>query len=53
MLCRYVVNEINNNKEKETETEIFFCLPYAGSKGKQLVKHCLKKIRCFQQMVKD
>ena len=23
----------------------FFRLPYAGSKGEQLVKHCLKKIR--------
>ena len=41
---RDVINEINNNKENVTE--IFFRLPYAGSKGEQLVKHCLKKIRC-------
>ena len=46
-----VINEINNNKENETE--IFFCLPYAGSKGEQLVKHCLKKIRrCLKINVK-
>ena len=38
-----VINEINNNKENETE--IFFRLPYAGSIGEQLVKHCLKKIQ--------
>ena len=27
---------------KENETEIFFRLPYAGSKCEQLVKRCLK-----------
>ena len=48
---RCVVNEINN--KKENETEIFFCLPYAGSKGEQLVKYCLKKIRrCLKINVK-
>ena len=41
---RHVINEINNIKE--TEIEIFFRLPYAGSKGEQLLKYCLKKIRC-------
>ena len=40
---RDVINEINNNNANLTE--IFFRLPYAGSKGKQLLKHCLKKIR--------
>ena len=40
---RDVINEINN---KENVTEVFFCLLYAGSKGEQLVKHCLKKIEC-------
>ena len=46
-----VINEINNNKENETE--IFFHLPYIGSKGGQLVKHCLKKIRpCLKINVK-
>ena len=40
---RDVINEINNYKENETE--IFFRLRYAGSKGEQLVKHCLKKTR--------
>ena len=46
-----VINEINNNKENETE--IFFCLPYAGSKGEQLVKHCLKRVRrCLKINVK-
>ena len=34
---RNVINEINNNKENVTE--FLFCLPYAGSKGEQLVKH--------------
>ena len=48
---RDVINEINNNKENETE--IFFRLPCAGLKGKQLVKHCLKKIRrCLKINVK-
>ena len=48
---RDVINEINNNKENATE--IFFCLPYAESKGEQLVKHCLKKIRhCLKINVK-
>ena len=47
---RDVINEINN---KENETEIFFRLPYAGSKGEQLVKYCLKKIRrCLKINVK-
>ena len=46
-----VINEIYNNKE--TETEIFFRLHYAGSKGEQLVKHCLKEIRrCLEINVK-
>ena len=46
-----VIDEINNNKENETE--IFFCLLYAGSKGEQLVKHCLKNIRrCLKINVK-
>ena len=46
-----VINEINNNKENETE--IFFCLLYAGSKGEQLVKYCLKNIRrCLKINVK-
>ena len=40
---RDVINEVNNNKENETE--IFSLLPYAGSKREQLAKHCLKKIR--------
>ena len=40
---RDVINEINNNKENKTE--IIFRLAYAGSKGEQLVKHCLKKTR--------
>ena len=44
---REVINKINNNKENGTE--IFFRLPYAGSKVKLLVKHCLKKIkRCLK-----
>ena len=48
---RDVINEINNNKENETE--IFFRLPYAGSKAEQLLKHCLKKIRrCLKINVK-
>ena len=37
---RDVINEIINNKKNETE--IFFRLLYGGSKGEQLVKHCLK-----------
>ena len=46
-----VINKINNNKE--TETEIFFHLLYTGSKGEQLVKHCLKEIRrCLEINVK-
>ena len=46
-----VINEINNNKENITE--IFFRLSYARSKGEQLVKHCLKKIRrCLKLNVK-
>ena len=46
-----VINEINSNKENETE--IFFRLPYIGSKAEQLVKHCLKKIRrCLKINVK-
>ena len=33
--------------------EIVFRLPYTGSKGEQLVKHCLKKIkRCLRINVK-
>ena len=48
---RDVINEINNNEENATE--IFFRLPYAGSKGEHLVKHCLKKIRrCLKINVK-
>ena len=48
---RDVINEINNYKENETE--IFFRLPYAGSKGEKFVKHCLKKIRrCLKINVK-
>ena len=48
---RDVINEINNNEENATE--IFFRLPYAGSKGGHLVKHCLKKIRrCLKINVK-
>ena len=47
-----VINEINNNKENVV-AEIFFRLTYAGSKGEQLVKHCLKKIRsCLKINVK-
>ena len=38
---RDVINEKHNNKENETE--VFFRLFYAVSKGEQLVKHCLKK----------
>ena len=46
-----VIDKINNNKENETE--IFFCLLYAGSKGEKLVKHCLKNIRrCLKINVK-
>ena len=48
---RDVINETNNNKENITE--IFFRLSYAWSKGEQLVKHCLKKIRrCLKLNVK-
>ena len=48
---RDIINEINNNKENVAE--IFFHLSYAGSKDKQLVKHCLKKIRlCLKINVK-
>ena len=48
---RDVINEINNYKE--TETEIVFRLPYAGSKAEQLFKHCLKQIRrCLKINVK-
>ena len=36
-----VTNKINNNKEDVTE--IFFGLLYAGSKGEQLIKHCLER----------
>ena len=38
---RDVINEINDNKENETE--ILFRLPYGGSKRKQLVKHLKRK----------
>ena len=34
------MNDVKNENEKVTE--IFFCLPYAGIKDEQLVKHCLK-----------
>ena len=37
------MNDVKNKNEKVTE--IFFWLPYAGIKGEQLVKHCLKKIK--------
>ena len=37
------MNDVKNKNEKVTE--IFFRLPYAGIKGEQLVKHCLKKIK--------
>ena len=48
---RDVINEINNNKENITG--IFFRLFFEGSKGEQLVKHCLKKIRrCLKINVK-
>ena len=48
---RDVINEINNNRENKTE--IFFRLPYTGSKGEQLVTHCLMKIkRCLKINVK-
>ena len=44
-----VINEITNSKENE----IFSFLPYAGSKGEQLVKHYLKNIRrCLKINVK-
>ena len=38
------MNDVKNKNEKVTE--IFFGLPYAGIKGEQLAKHCLKKINC-------
>ena len=48
---RDFINEINNNKENVME--IVFRLPYTGSKGEQLVKHCLKKMkRCLRINVK-
>ena len=37
------MNDVKNKNEKVTE--IFSRLPYAGIKGEQLVKHCLKKIK--------
>ena len=46
-------NGFPNYISKENETEIFFRLPYAGSKCEQLVKHCLKKMRrCLKINVK-
>ena len=37
------MNDVKNKNEEVSE--IFFRLPYAGIKGEQLVKHCLKKIK--------
>ena len=37
------MNDVKNKNEKVTD--IFFRLRYAGIKGEQLVKHCLKKIK--------
>ena len=36
------MNDVKNKNEKVTE--IFLRLPYAGIKGEQLVKYCLKNI---------
>ena len=38
-------NTSKNNVKDKNVTEIVFRLPYAGKKGEQLVKHCLKEIR--------
>ena len=39
-------NTSKNNVKDKNVREILFRLPYAGTKGEQLVKHCLVKIRC-------
>ena len=38
-------NTSKNNVKDKNVREIVFRLPYAGTKGEQLVKHCLKEIR--------
>ena len=38
-------NTSKNNVKDKNVRDIVFRLPYAGTKGEQLVKHCLKEIR--------
>ena len=43
----------SNNRIEETDIpEIIFHLPYAGKVGEQLLKCCLKKVKCLNSNVK-
>ena len=41
-------------KDDESVTKIWICLPYLGNKGEELVKTCISKLkRCFKSNVKS